>query len=274
MSDHPQLTEQTFFSRVNDRVLIPFLSAIGQLFINLRITLLFLIQGKIDWRKVWEQTASIGFDSLPMTILICLISGSVLALQTAEKFALTGANDYVGGLVALAIVREIAPIFACLTVGARSGTAIAAELANMQITEQVAALEVMHVNPIRYLMLPRLIACVVTLPMLTFVGEVVGVSGGAVVAQVVSRLHWIKYSESVWLYLTRRDITISLVKAAIFGVILAAISCTVGLSARGGAREVGRSTTKAVVWTAIAMIIADFFLSWIFFGTSYDFGNS
>lgn len=263
----------SFGSRLQERILAPFFSEVGTGFMNLKTTLIFLLQGKIDWRKVWEQTASVGFDSLPMTVLICLISGSVLALQTSEKFALTGANDYVGGLVALAIVREMAPIFACLTVGARSGTAIAAELANMQITEQVAALEVMHVNPIRYLMLPRLIACVVTLPMLTFVGEVVGVAGGAVVAQVVSRLHWIKYSESVWLYLTRRDITISLIKAVVFGVILAVISCTVGLSARGGAREVGRSTTKAVVWTAIAMIIADFFLTWIFFGTTYEVGG-
>ncbi len=258
---------ETLYDRVSD-----FFEQTGILFFNLRDALLYLVQGKIEWRQVWEQTAAVGYDSLPMTLLISMISGSVLSLQTAEKFALTGADAYVGGLVALAVVREMAPIFSCLTVGARSGTAIAAELANMQVTEQIAALSIMRVNPIRYLMLPRLLACVIALPMLTLVGEVTGVLAGMVVAQQVSHLHFVKYLESVWLILTRRDIVVSLYKALVFGVLLASISCTVGLSARGGARDVGLSTTRAVVWIAIAIIIADFFLTWIFFGTTYEPG--
>jgi len=261
----------TIYDKIYDGV-VSFFEQTGVLFYNLRDSVLFIIRGKIDWRQVWEQTAAVGFDSLPMTLLISVISGSVLAMQTAEKFALTGADAYVGGLVALAVVREMAPIFSCLTVGARSGTAIAAELANMQVTEQISALQVMRVDPIRYLMLPRLLACIIALPMLTLIGEVTGVLGGMVVAQQVSHLHYIKYLESVWLILTRRDVMVSLYKALIFGVILASISCTVGLSARGGARDVGLSTTRAVVWIAIAIIVADFFLTWIFFGTSYQPG--
>lgn len=247
-----------------------FLHDIGLLTLTVSAGLRLVLRGQIDWGKTLVQAAGIGFDSLPMTLLICLIAGSVLALQTAEKFAQTGADNYVGGLVALAVVREIAPIFTCLAVGARAGTAIAAELANMKVTEQVDALRVLRVDPMRYLVVPRLLACIAALPLLTILGQVVAIVGGMIVAKAVSGLHYYKYMESVWLYLKPYDIRVSLIKAAVFGLILAAISCTIGLNARGGARGVGLSTTRAVVWTAVAIIIADFFLTWIFFGTSFD----
>lgn len=244
----------------------------GTLVLNVWDCLKFIAAGRIDWMKTIVQTALVGFDSLGMSILICLIAGSVLSLQTAAKFAQTGADNYVGGLVALAIVREIGPIFTCLAVGARAGTAIAAEIANMKVTEQVDALRMMRVDPIRYLMLPRVLACIFALPLLTVIGEVVAIVGGMIVAQMVSGLHYHKYVESVWLYLKPSDVRVSLIKAAIFGLILAAISCTVGLNAKGGAKDVGLSTTKAVVWISITIIITDFLLTWIFFGTSYENG--
>ncbi len=247
-----------------------FLNEMGTLFLNVWDSLQYIVKLQIDWNKTFYQTAAIGFDSLGMSTLICLICGSVLALQTADKFAQTGADAYVGGLVALAVVREIGPIFACLAVGARAGTAIAAEIANMQVTEQIDALRIMRMSPIRYLMVPRLLACVISLPLITIIGEIVAILGGMVIAQAVSRLHYHKYLESVWLYLKPYDIRVSLIKAAIFGLILAAISCTIGLNTRGGAKDVGLSTTRAVVWISIAIIIADFFLTWVFFGTSYS----
>jgi phospholipid/cholesterol/gamma-HCH transport system permease protein len=247
-----------------------FFEDIGTLFLNIKDSLVYIFQGNIDWMKTIVQTAVVGFDSLGMSILICVIAGSVLSLQTAAKFAQTGADAYVGGLVALAIVREIGPIFTCLAVGARAGTAIAAEIANMKVNEQIDALRVMRVDPTRYLVVPRVVACIISLPLLTIVGEVVAILGGMIVAQAVANLNYHKYLESVWLILKPYDIRVSMLKAAIFGLILAAISCTVGLNTKGGAREVGLSTTKAVVWISIAIIIADFFLTWIFFGTSYE----
>jgi phospholipid/cholesterol/gamma-HCH transport system permease protein len=201
-----------------------------------------------------------------MSVLICTIAGSVLALQSAQRFAQSGATAYVGGLVALAIVREIAPIFTCLAVGARAGTAIAAEIANMQVTEQVDALRILRISPIRYLLVPRLLACLCALPMLTLIGSVVAIAGGMVVAQTVTGLHYSKFLESVWLSLKPSDVRISLFKAMIFGIILAAISCTVGLNTRGGAKDVGLATTRAVVLISITIIIADFLLTWVFFG--------
>lgn len=246
------------------------LAALGLVCLNLWDVVRFTVRGQIDWGKTVTQIATIGFDSLPVSLLICLIAGSVLSLQTAAKFALTGADAYVGGLVALAMVREIAPIFSALAVGARAGTAIAAELANMRVTEQVDALRMMRISPIRYLMVPRTLACLVSLPILTLLGEIIGILGGMVVARGVTGLHYSKYLESVWLNLGRYDINVSLVKAAVFGLVLAAISCTVGISTKGGAREVGRSTTRSVVWISIVTIIVDFFLTWIFFGTTLE----
>ena len=257
-------------TRFVEKSVAAFFNEMGMLTLNVLGALRYIAQGRIDWKKVFTETAGIGFDSLPMTVLICVISGSVLALQTARQFALTGADAYVGGLVALALVREMAPMFTCLTVGARNGTAIAAEIANMEITEQVSALKVMHVNPVRYLVVPRLIACVLALPMLTLIGEVAGTVGGMFVAKGVTGLHYNKFIESVWLNLTRHDVYVSLIKAVVFGILLAGISCTVGLNTKGGAKDVGLSTTRAVVWIALAMIVADFFLTWIFFGTSFQ----
>jgi phospholipid/cholesterol/gamma-HCH transport system permease protein len=248
---------------------IAFFDRVGQMCLYVSQAMGFIVRGKIGWERTLAATASIGFDSLPMALLICVIAGSVLALQTAEKFAQTGADAYVGGLVSVAIVREIAPIFACLAVSARCGTAIASEIANMKVTSQVDALQIMHVNPVRYLMVPKLLACVISLPLLTLLGEVAAIISGAFVAQQVAQLHISKYIESVWLYLSPYDIEVSLIKAAVFGFLLAAIACTVGLTTKGGAKDVGASTTRAAVISAITIIIVDFLLTWIFFGTSY-----
>lgn len=247
-----------------------FLDRMGTLVIYLIQSFECIIKGRVNWKHTFYQISAIGADSTLMSLIICVIAGSVLALQSAEKFAQTGADAYVGGLVAVAIVREIGPIFACLAVSARSGTAIASELANMKVTNQVDALKIMHINPIRYLMVPRLIACVVSLPMLTMISQVCAILGGCVVAFLVSGLHYSKYLESVWLNLAPYDIEISMVKAAIFGMMLASISCTVGLTTEGGAKDVGLSTTKSAVATCLAIVVMDFFLTWIFFGTTYE----
>ncbi|MGE0200865.1 MAG: MlaE family ABC transporter permease [Candidatus Melainabacteria bacterium] len=245
------------------------LEYMGLIVANLWAGLWLIIRGRIDWGQTIQQAASIGYDSIPIAILICMIAGAILSLQTAEQFINNGADGYVGGMVAVAMVREMSPIFTALTVGARSGTAITAQIANMKVTEQVSAMQILHVSPIRYLVVPRLIAAVLVLPLLTFLGEVMGVLAGMVVAQSVANIRYVKYMDSIWLYLGRKDITVSLVKAVIFGLILVAISCTRGLMTEGGAKDVGSSTTRAVIGIAIAIIIADFFLSWIFFGTDF-----
>jgi phospholipid/cholesterol/gamma-HCH transport system permease protein len=262
----PDDTQRPSLIQLWEALFLRFFNEIGQLTLNLWQSLHYIATLQIDVKKTLVQVASVGFDSLPMSLLICVIAGSVLALQMSIRFAQSGTDSYVGGLVALAIIREIGPIFTCLAVGARAGTAIAAEIANMKVTEQVDALRVLRVDPIRYLMVPRILACIIALPMLTILGEAAGILGGMVVAQAVSNLHYSKYIDSVWLFIKVSDIRFSLIKAIIFGVILATISCTIGLNARGGAKDVGLSTTRAVVWISITIIIADFLLTWMFFG--------
>lgn len=245
------------------------MEGVGQVSSNLIDACYYVWERRINSVHVIQQIASIGFDSIPIALIISLISGCVLALHAAEKFAMTGANKYVGALVALAIVREMGPIFTAFAVGSRSGTAISAEIANMSVTSQIDALKIMHISPIRYLMVPRVLACIISLPLITVLSETIGILGGMFTAEHAVRLHYSMFLDSIWLNLKWYDIEVSLLKAAVFGIILAAISVTVGLNTKGGARNVGLATTQATVWTAISVIIADFFLTWIFFGTSF-----
>lgn len=242
---------------------------IGQVTQNLGQAIHYIWEHRINSRQVMQMMAEVGFDSVPIALIISFIAGCVLALHAAERFAMTGANAYVGALVALAMVREMAPIFTALAVGARAGTAISAEIANMAVTNQLDALNMMHVSPIRYLMVPRLLACIICLPLITLLAEAIGIFGGMMTARYTALIHPNLFLDSVKLSVELYDIEVSLIKAAIFGLILAAIAVTVGLNTRGGARNVGLATTQATVWTAITIIVADFFLTWIFFGTSF-----
>jgi len=245
------------------------LEGVGQVSANLGESFQCIVKRQVNINTTLQQIALIGFDSIPIALIISFIAGSVLALHAAEKFAMTGANAYVGNLVAVAMVREMAPIFTALSIGARAGTAISAEIANMNVTSQIDALKIMHINPIRYLMVPRLLACIISLPLITILAEGVGIMGGMYTSRYSAQIHPSMFMDSVHLGLKSYDIEVSLIKALIFGIILAGIAVTTGLNTKGGARNVGLATTQATVWTAISVLIADFFLTWIFFGTSF-----
>lgn len=238
---------------------------IGRCVINLFESLKYIIQGKINLKNTVYQAAVIGYDSLPIALMISLVSGAVLSLQVSRQFILTGADAYIGGLVSLTITREMGPIFAALAIGARAGTAMAAEIGNMSVTEQVDALKTLKVEPVAYLLVPRLLAGLVVVPMVTILAESVGILGGMFVAKSTVALHPLLYIKSVWLYSTTYDLKASLVKSAVFGVLITLICTTHGLMTKGGAREVGISTTKAAIATAVAIPLFDLLLSWMFF---------
>ena len=239
---------------------------IGQCIINLLKAIEHIIHGRVSIKNTFIQCAIMGYDSLPIAMIITLVSGSVLALQVAKQFAITGAESYVGGLIGVAIIREMGPVFASLAIGARAGTAIAAEIGNMKVTEQVDALKVLKVDPIGYLLAPRLIAGFLMVPLVVILSETLGILGGMWVADAAVNIHPNRYLNSVWLYLSIRDIRISLIKAAVFGILITLICSTHGLLTRGGAKEVGIATTKAAIWTALAILIFDYFMTWIFYG--------
>lgn len=238
---------------------------IGYCLINLYIAIKKIFKGEISWKNTILQSAKVGYDSLPISLTISLIAGAVLAMQVAERFILSGADAYVGGLVSIAITREMAPIFASLAIGARAGTAMTAEIGNMAVTEQIDALRILKIDPIEHLLIPRLIAGIVVVPLTTILAEFIGIIGGMFVANSTVQLHPYLYMRSVWLYTDTYDIYISLIKAAVFGVLIALICTCHGLRTTGGAKEVGISTTKAAIWTAVAILLFDLLLSWMFF---------
>ena len=232
---------------------------------NLIRSLKYLFTGQLRFDAVIAQAASISYDSLPISLIIAFIAAAVIAIQVAKQFLMSGAEAYIGGTIAIVMIREIAPGFVALAIGARAGTAISAEIANMQVTSQVDAIKTLKVDPVGYYFTPRIIAAAVTVPMVVLLAEVVGVAGGLLVSNITIDLHPESYMYSVWSWLATKDIYISLLKASVFGVLISLVCATQGYETKGGAKEVGTSTTKAAILSTIYMLIADFIINLIFY---------
>jgi phospholipid/cholesterol/gamma-HCH transport system permease protein len=232
---------------------------------NLIASIKYLFSKQVRYSSVISQAAAISYDSLTISLVIVFIAAAVIAIQVAKQFLMSGADSYIGGTMAIVIIREIAPGFAALAIGARAGTAISAEIANMQVTSQVDAIKTLKVDPVGYYFTPRLIAAGITVPMVVLLAELIGIAGGMFVCLATINLHPYRYLHSVWLWLRLRDVYISLFKAFIFGIIIALVCATQGYTTRGGAKEVGLSTTQAAIKSTIYMLIADFVINLIFY---------
>ena len=219
----------------------------------------------MKFNSLINQAVLISLDSLPISMIICFISAAVIAIQVAKQFLMSGADTYIGGTIAIVIIREIAPGFTALAIGARAGTSIAAEIANMKVTSQVDAMKTLKVEPVGYYFTPRIIAGFMTVPMIVLITELIGIFGGMLIAYLTINLHPNRYINSVWLWLSERDIYISLIKASIFGSLVALVSATQGYTTTGGAKDVGTSTTQAAIKSTIFLLIADFLLNLIFY---------
>lgn len=232
---------------------------------NLIASIKYLFSKQVRFSNVIYQAAAISYDSLTISLVIVLIAAAVIAIQVSKQFLMSGADSYIGGTMAVVIIREIAPGFAALAIGARAGTAISAEIANMQVTSQVDAIKTLKVDPVGYYFTPRLIAAGITVPMVVLLAELVGITGGMFVCFFTINLHPNRYINSVWLWLQTRDIYISLLKAFVFGIIIALVCATQGYTTQGGAKEVGTSTTQAAIKSTIYMLIADFIINLIYY---------
>lgn len=232
---------------------------------NLYRSIVYLLSGRSRWTHIIAQAASISYDSLVISLVIAFVSAAVIAIQVSKQFLMSGAEAYVGGSIAVVMIREIAPGFVALAIGARAGTAISAEIANMQVTSQVDAIKTLKVDPIGYYFTPRILAAAITVPMVVLIAEVVGIAGGLLVSNATIHLHPSRYTTSVWLWLNTRDIYISLLKGLIFGVLIALVCATQGYNTKGGAKDVGESTTKAAVLSTVYMLVADFLINLVFY---------
>jgi len=218
-----------------------------------------------DVRELLRQMARVGVDSLPVVALTSLFTGMVMALQLVSTLRRFDAEYFVGSLVALSLVRELAPVISSLLIAGRCGSAMGAELGTMRVTEQIDALEVLATNPIHYLIVPRVWATVVMLPLLIVLADLIGIAGGYAISVGFFDLNPVAYVESTFRYMDLNDLSSGLVKASVFGLLISVIGCQKGFYTRGGAEGVGKATTRAVVLASIAILISDFFLTKILF---------
>ena len=216
-------------------------------------------------RQVLEQMWRIGYNSLPVVGLTAFFTGGALALQIYLGSSRFNAEGLVASIVALGITRKLGPVLAGLMVAGRVGASIAAELGTMRVTEQIDALVTLSTNPFKYLVGPRLVAAVVTLPILVAIGDTIGIMGGYIIGTRSLGFNSYAYIKNTADFLHADDVTSGLIKAAVFGFIIAVMGCYHGFNSRGGAQGVGRATTNAVVSAAILILAANFALTNLLF---------
>jgi phospholipid/cholesterol/gamma-HCH transport system permease protein len=220
-----------------------------------------LLTTKLKLHKLFEQMRMIGVDSLSIILLTGVFSGGVLALQTYIGFKRFGAEEFIGPVVALSLIRELGPVLTGLMVTGRAGSSIAAELGTMEITEQIDALKTLCINVYQFLMVPRVLAATIILPFLTTFSMCFGIAGGYCVCVYVLNLNGEQYISGVKTFVEFSDIAGGLVKSAVFGLIFSWIGCYKGFFTTGGAKGVGIATTESVVVSSIMILIANYFLT-------------
>ncbi|HXF48586.1 MAG TPA: ABC transporter permease [Verrucomicrobiae bacterium] len=244
---------------------VRFFAHTGAVFILLGRTVVAF--GEIGKRiGLWfDQMLFVGVRSLPLIVITSVFTGGVSAWQAAYQFKGYIPLRYLGTAVGKAIVIELAPVLTALVVAGRVGAAMAAEIGTMKVTEQVDALEAMGVNPVSYLVFPRVAGSIIMLPVLTVFADFIAIMGAMAVAVFFVGLSGEIFLNGVKLFFHVSDLVSGLVKAAVFGLIISLVGCYHGLSAEGGAEGVGRSTTRAVVWASVLILVSDYLIATLLF---------
>ena len=254
----------SLFDMVGARVL-RFLAESGSVMIFAGRVFLSIFRPPLDTRNLLKQIEEVGIKSIPVVLITGAFTGMVLALQSYTGFKRFSAEAFVGTVVALSMTRELGPVLSGLMVSGRVGAAMAAELGTMQVTEQIDALYTLATNPIKYLIVPRFLAAVIIMPILTLFADVVGILGGYLVSVNLLGSNPTIYLRRTFDYLDLEDIYIGLLKSIVFGMIIAIVGCYQGFHTQGGAEGVGKATTKAVVMSSLLILIANYFITALFF---------
>ena len=256
----------TRFLEAIGRVLLRVFDEVGNFFSMLGRVVFWAARPPYDIAELLRQMVRVGFDSIPVVFVTTLFTGMVLALQTFNGFARFHAQNLVGSVVALSLTRELSPVLTALMVTGRVGSAMAAELGTMRVTEQIDALTALGTEPVQYLMVPRVTASVVMMPLLVIMGDAVGIYGGYFVAVQLLGANPVAYVDNSFQYLhVREDVVSGVIKAAVFGLVFSLIACIRGYLTSGGAEGVGRATTRAVVAGSLTVLVVDFFLTKLLF---------
>jgi phospholipid/cholesterol/gamma-HCH transport system permease protein len=249
-----------FFGPVNLVV-----SEFGGMWSMLMDTAHWTIRRPFKFGYLFKQMEFIGVKSLPLIIVTGTFTGMVLALQTYYGYRRFSSEGLVGATVALSLMRELGPVLTGLMVAGRAGSAMAAELGSMRITEQIDALTVMALNPVKYLVVPRVLASLFMLPVLTIIADFMGILGGYFVGVKLLGINEGVFVARIEKYVYLADIYNGLAKAAVFGLIIGLVSCYKGFNTRGGAEGVGRATTQAVVASSLTILVSDYVLTSLMF---------
>jgi phospholipid/cholesterol/gamma-HCH transport system permease protein len=214
-------------------------------------------------KRIAEQAYSAGYASLPIVTILCFFIGAVLALQSGISMRDFGAKQFIGALVGASMARELGPLMVAILLAGRVGSAVTAELASMKVYSEVDALVTMNIPPERLLVLPRLLAVLLVMPVLTILANIIGWFGGAVVCHYVDFIGVSadQYFQSLRAFVGIGDVIDGLIKAEIFGFTIMLIACNTGLRTRGGPREIGMAVTKSVVYSLIAILTLDYFIT-------------
>ncbi len=217
-------------------------------------------------KLIWKQFLQIGYFSLPVVGLTAIFSGAVLALQSYSGFSRFNAESTIATVVALSITRELGPVLAGLMVAGRVGASMAAEIGTMRVTEQIDALRTLSTNPFKYLMAPRIIAATISLPILVFIADIIGIMGGYLVSVHSLGFSAGPYISNTFKFLETIDVVSGLTKALFFGFIISIMGCYFGYNSKGGAEGVGFATTNAVVFASISILLLNYIITGWFFG--------
>ena len=218
-----------------------------------------------SFKEIIEQCSRFGVSSLPITLSIVGMTSIIISMQVAGEMVKHGGGNFVGMLMAILTIREEGAIMAGFAIISMIGSSLASEIATMKVTEQIDAIQVLKVNPVHYLFTPKIIAGTIMMPMVVLIASLVGIVGGAIAANVTSELTYKAYFDSVWFGLSMHDLNVCVLKSISFGFAISLISCCCGMAAKDGAKGVGIATTKAVVWSFVAIVIIDLIFAAAFF---------
>lgn len=249
---------------VRERVLDA-IAEVGRVIMLIFETCRMLVRGLRSFRLVMDQMHAIGVQSLSLVVIVSLFTGAVSAVQAAYQFASVVPLKYIGSVIMRSVIIELGPVLTALIVGGRVGASIAAELGTMRVTEQVDALEAMAINPVRYLVVPRVVAAIVMLPVLTVMADAIAIFGGWVVATTTVGVSSHTYVVGLKQFFYMKDLMSGLIKAMFFGASIGWMGCYHGFRTEGGAQGVGVATTRAVVSSCVLVLLIDYVLANVLF---------
>jgi phospholipid/cholesterol/gamma-HCH transport system permease protein len=238
-----------------------FVQTFGEMVLMVSRSFKMAVRGDVHWRNVLQQMSRIGVDSTWLVLVTAAFVSAVFTMQVTTEFSRLGAMRLIGGIIGIAVWRELAPVFTGIVIAGRVGASISAELGAMMVTEQVDALKAMAVDPLRYLITPRILAAMIMVPLLTGLADTVGFFSGLLIAMYAGKINPNLFFQSAQNMLAPSDVWGGLIKACLFGMIVAAVACSNGLQATEGAQSVGNVTTRTVVTSFVVIFVLNYILS-------------